>query len=250
MSKVKSFTAKIKAAVEDDSLQEGEIVAYAAIFGNVDSYGDVIVKGAFEKTLTEWRASGDVIPLLWGHDMASPESNIGGVVEAREDDRGLRIRARLDIEDNPRALQVYKLVKGRRVRDLSFAFDAVDCDWVERDGQDVCLLKEVTLYECSIVPIGANPETEIVAVKQAAIDAQNMPVSDVQKERLISLREELLTAVKAIDGALVEPQDVVAETQVENASDEQSPLEPDVAVGKAAVESSVSSLAARLVNLL
>lgn len=73
----KCWQAKIKQAGVDDRLDEGEILAYASIFGNVDSYGDVVVKGAFERTLEQWKSSGDYIPLLWGHDMDDPMSNIG-----------------------------------------------------------------------------------------------------------------------------------------------------------------------------
>ena len=38
---------QIKAAGPDDGLKEGQFRAYASVFGNVDSYGDIVEKGAF-----------------------------------------------------------------------------------------------------------------------------------------------------------------------------------------------------------
>ena len=55
---------KIKAAGPDDGLDEGVFTGYASVFGNVDSYGDIVEPGAFKDTLEAWRAKGDPIPLL------------------------------------------------------------------------------------------------------------------------------------------------------------------------------------------
>lgn len=162
----KRFSVKIKAAGKADGLEDGQFLGYASVFDNVDSYGDVVRKGAFADTLAEWDAKGDSIPLLWGHDMVDPWSNIGSV-EASEDDHGLLVKGTFDME-NPKAQQVYRLVKGRRVGDMSFAYDVLDSGPTEVDGSKVLELRKLRLYEASIVPIGANQETEILAVKANA----------------------------------------------------------------------------------
>lgn len=162
--KIKRVPIQVKAG-PDDNLEEGKFIAYASTFTREpDSYGDVVRPGAFAKTLEEWRNSGRVLPVLWGHDMADPFSNIGEVVDAVEDDRGLKVTGLLDL-DNPKARQVYKLIKGRRVTQMSFAYDVVDCALITEDGVDKNELREIKLYEISIVPIGANQETEILEVK-------------------------------------------------------------------------------------
>jgi hypothetical protein len=56
----KSFALELKEAPGEDGSFEG----YAAVFGNVDSYGDVIEKGAFAKTLQE----NPTVPILWQHN--------------------------------------------------------------------------------------------------------------------------------------------------------------------------------------
>lgn len=171
--KTKSLPIKVKAAGEAGGLAEGQIEAYASIFNNRDSYGDVMRKGSFANTLAQWKESGRTLPLLWGHNMSDPNMNLGGVFDAKEDDHGLRIKAEFDM-DNPTSAQVYRLVKGGRVSELSFAFDYLKYQDVEPeaennefDGKYYRDVLEVKLYEVSIVPIGANPETEILAVKSA-----------------------------------------------------------------------------------
>lgn len=172
--KTKSLPIKVKAAGEADGLAEGQIEAYASIFNNRDSYGDVMRKGSFENTLKNWNeAENRTLPLLWGHNMSDPNMNLGGVFDAKEDDHGLRIKAEFDM-DNPTSAQVYRLVKGGRVSELSFAFDYLKYQDVEPEAENNEFegkyyrdVLEVKLYEISIVPIGANPETEILAVKSA-----------------------------------------------------------------------------------
>lgn len=170
MARLKDCAVKLKAG-PDDGLEEGQFEAYAAVFGNKDSYGDVIVPGAFKDTLADWKDSGNNLPLLFGHNMQDPDFNLGHVLEAKEDDRGLLVKAQLDLE-NPKAQQTYRLLKGRRLNQMSFAYDVLDGGEAQRarsdDGDDVehyYELRKLKLYEVSVVPIGANQETEILAVK-------------------------------------------------------------------------------------
>ncbi len=63
----KNMPVRVKAAAGD----AGEFEAVVAVFGNIDSYGDVIVKGAFAATLKDWSDSGDPIPVVWSHDSST-----------------------------------------------------------------------------------------------------------------------------------------------------------------------------------
>lgn len=194
----KSFDVSVKAAGPDDGLKEGQFTGYASVFGNRDSTGDVVVKGAFAETLAEWDAKGDVIPLLWGHDSNDPFSNIGSV-DAKEDAHGLLVTGTLDL-DNPKAKQVYKLIKGRRVNQMSFMYEILDSSYAELDGDTVQELKRLKLYEASIVFIGANQATEILAVKAVA---DGLTV-DLKAGRAISAKNEteLRKAYEAIGAVL------------------------------------------------
>lgn len=166
---IKNITlGQIKAGPEA-GLKPGQMRAYASVFGNVDSYGDIVVKGAFANTLAEWRKSGRTIPLLYGHNMTDPNMNIGAVLEAEEDERGLKITAEFDDDDT--AQKVYRLVKAGRIAELSFAFDTIKSAFLEDPDRPDAFreLQELKLYECSVVPIGANSETEVLAIKAAEV---------------------------------------------------------------------------------
>lgn len=183
----KTVPIEVKAG-PDDGLKEGEFIAYASVFGNKDSYGDVVMPGAFAKTLTEWVKSGDMIPVLFAHNMSDPDFNIGGILKAEEDAVGLKVHNQLDLE-NPKALQTYRLLKGRRIRQMSFAYDEIDSGPAVHDGENVWELRELKLYEVSVVTVGANQETEILAVKQMPNFAERA-IRDIKAGRVLSAKNE------------------------------------------------------------
>lgn len=182
-SKDIALTARNVKVGPDGGLGDGQFSAYASVFGNRDTYGDVVVKGAFTADLARWAESGLPIPLLFGHNMSDPDFNIGHVVEAIEDDHGLLVNAQLDL-DNPKAAQVYRMLKGGRVNQMSFAYDVLESGNAELDGETVNELRRLKLYEVSVVTIGANQETEVLAVKAAAASLT------AKAGRVISARNE------------------------------------------------------------
>lgn len=184
----KSCPVKVKAAGVDDGLEEGQFEAVVSVFGNKDSYGDIVVPGAFADSLAAWSAKGDPIPVYWSHRMDDPDYNIGWVLEAKETDVGLEVKAQLDM-DSPKAGQVYRLLKGRRVTQFSFAYDIDEAAWVERDGDSWYELRKLSLHEVGPTPIGANQETELLAVKAAAVHAENY-VAGIKAGRVISAKNE------------------------------------------------------------
>jgi HK97 family phage prohead protease len=176
--KMKDTSVRVKAG-PDDGLKEGQFEAYASVFGNKDSYGDVVVPGAFADTLEQWKSGDALLPLLFGHNMSDPDFNLGYVEDAKEDDHGLLTKNQLDL-DNPKSVQVYRLIKGRRINQMSFAYDVLEGGYATRqkdpkgdDGPDnqeeYFELRKLKLYEVSVVPIGANQETEITAFKAAEL---------------------------------------------------------------------------------
>lgn len=209
----------------DGDVPAGEFTALVSVFGNVDSYGDVVMPGAFDRSLREWSASGYPIPVYWGHNLSDPDYNIGQVVEAVETDRGLQVRARLDLE-SPKAAQVFRLLRGGRVKEFSFGYSVRDSGWGEREGREVYELRDIDLYEVSVVPVGANPETELQSVKThaertakagaRAVEAMRAKAGRVlsrkNEDALREVRDQLAAAMEGIDDVLAalepdEPQD-------------------------------------------
>lgn len=197
----------------DDQLDEGEFIGYASIFGNKDSYGDVVMPGAFTEDLDAWAKSENVIPLLFGHRMDDPDYNLGHLVSAVEDEKGLKVHGKLDLA-NPKAAQTYRLLKGRRISQMSFAYDIQEAGWevgslgmTDAEGKAVeeeyYALRKMHVHEVSLVPIGANQATEIVEVKGLAEAARRAGV-DFKAGRVISKANEetLRTAHEAIGTVL------------------------------------------------
>lgn len=161
---------QIKACVKSELKEDGGIVkGYASTFDrDPDAYGDVVAKGAFSKSLERWaqlNEEGKYIPLLWGHDTDDPKSNIGRVVDAIEDERGLLVTAEFDA-DNEKAQYVRKLVQEGRVYQFSFAFEVRDWGTVELDdGRKANELRDLELFEVSLVQIPANQHATVEEVK-------------------------------------------------------------------------------------
>lgn len=166
----KTATVRVKAG-PDDGLQEGEFLVYPSTFTREpDSYGDVVAPGAFLDTIAAWKESGNVLPGLFGHRLDDPDYFVAGALDMGEDEHGWWVKGSFDL-DSPKGPQVYRLVKSKRLTQMSFAFDVLDEGQVElEDGRKANELRKLHVYEFSFVPIGANQDTSVVAVK-ATTDA-------------------------------------------------------------------------------
>ncbi|MDX2694958.1 HK97 family phage prohead protease [Streptomyces ipomoeae] len=168
-------TAKVKAAGVADGLAEGQFIALVSVFNNEDTYGDVVRPGAFTQTLADWAAKGDDIPVIWAHQWSDPFSHIGHVVKATETLQGLEVTGQIDdLDENDTAAQVYRLLKGRRVTQFSFAYDVPNGGgaWVKDDDHrwgGYYELRQVDLHEVGPCLLGVNRETELLAAKAARI---------------------------------------------------------------------------------
>ncbi|MBF6135868.1 HK97 family phage prohead protease [Nocardia otitidiscaviarum] len=248
----KSCAVKIKAG-PDAGLAEGDFIAYASVFGNKDSYGDVVQPGAFADTLAAWKSKGIPIPLLWGHNTADPDFNLGEIVDAVEDFHGLKVHGRLDM-DSPKSAQVYRLLKSGRVSQMSFAYSVVEGEWVEPVGEGKTYkdayysLIKLDLFEVSVVPIGANQETEILAVKAAAagLRAKAGRVLSAKNENIIrDTVSQLEAAAESLKAVLPadDPADEDTEDQDQTSGKEPPPGKSDGSTAGKATPNPVVSLA-------
>jgi HK97 family phage prohead protease len=183
--KIKTVGARVKAAGAADGLKDGEFEAIVSVFGNKDSYGDVVMPGAFTDTLAAWKESQNPIPVIWSHDWIDPESHIGTVLDSREvqagefgdkSPPGLWVKGANDIADNPRAARVQRLMAGRRITQFSFAYDIKSGGWETHDGEEVYALRALDLFEVGPTLVGANQETDLIGAKRTIIDLASRPV--------------------------------------------------------------------------
>lgn len=170
--RIKAFTPlTFKAAGEafdGGTLKDGEFVALAAVFGNIDSYGDRLVKGCFEETLGEWAASGNTMSVIYSHQWADPLSNIGAVLDIRETEEGLLYKGLADLDD-PVSRKVYNLMKGRRITQQSFGFDILDAREVIEDEKYVFEITKAHLFEVGPCLVGVNRATDLLDIKSGGV---------------------------------------------------------------------------------
>ncbi len=206
MPKFKS--AEFAAQMSADGVVEG----YAATFDREpDSYGDVIAKGAFARTLDEWRAKegdGLSIPLLYGHNTDDPMHNIGKVTEAYEDDKGLFVHAEFDA-DNPTAQYARKLAAEGRLYQFSFAYAIKGAGMTTLDdGVDAYELRDLDLYEVSLVQIPANQNAVVTGIKTDAVETKSgRRNSKADADELRSIRDSAQQIITAINGLLADEDD-------------------------------------------
>lgn len=143
--------------IKTAGLADGEFIGWASTFGNVDSQGDRVVRGAFAKSL----ASDTVVPIAWEHQTSDPRNLVGQIKSARETDEGLEIHAALDL-DTEFGQAAYRAVKARRVSSLSIGY-AVRHAVKAADGAQE--LTDVDLMEVSLVARPANDRATITASK-------------------------------------------------------------------------------------
>jgi len=152
----KVFRFKVD-GVQDDGLFEG----YAATW-DIDQEDDQFKKGAFKKTLRENKGH---FPILDHHD---PTEQLGWNLEAEEDDRGLRVLGKFNL-DVQRARERHALIKQAADLKVSFGlsvgFRAIKWEMTQTADADIRIIKEARLFEYSTAVFPMNLAAGITGVK-------------------------------------------------------------------------------------
>lgn len=154
MKEFKALNIEIKA-----NENKREIEAYASTFGNADLVNDIVMKGSFSKTLNERFAGGsrNGIKVLWQH---MPSMPLGLPIHMEEDSKGLYTVSR--ISKTARGDEAIELVKDKVVDKMSIGYDVIKDDY---NSEGARLLKELKLYEYSLVTFPANEQADILGAK-------------------------------------------------------------------------------------
>jgi hypothetical protein len=137
----------------DADEKAGIIKGYGSYFGNKDSDNDVIMKGAYKKTIAE---NGERVKYLYQHDMNQP---IGKMTELYEDDKGLVFVA--EIAKTQLGNDVVELIKSGVITENSVGIMPIQ----KNNKGDYREITEVKLYEISAVTLAANDQAKILDVK-------------------------------------------------------------------------------------
>ncbi|TPF97569.1 peptidase [Bifidobacterium sp. UTCIF-39] len=160
---------ELKDLTADWTNDAGTFSGYASTWEK-DMYDDVIVRGAFKQTLADdFRSGGAGIPIHWQHKDGSPNDIIGETLSAVEDEHGLLITARLDT-DIPEGRRAYDLLKRGLIHQMSIGFVPEKTAWIDDEDSDSPWdghreIRQLKLFEISLVQIAANQGAEILEVK-------------------------------------------------------------------------------------
>lgn len=129
------------------------IQGYASTFGNKDFVDDIVMPGAFKKTIQE---RGSQVKLLWQH-----YDPIGKAIHMEEDSKGLYVEAY--VSNTTQGNDALELAQDGVIDKFSIGYEVIKDEYDA--GQKARLLKELKLHEFSMVTFPANEEAGITGVK-------------------------------------------------------------------------------------
>lgn len=148
MRQTKDFQFQFKTITDS-----GEFEGVLSRYNVTDLGGDMVMPGAFSKTLQE---SGGMIPLLWAHNSAEPI----GRLRLTDSPTALHAKGELVLSVG-RAREAYELLKAGAVKGLSIGYRTIKSDVQE----GIRKLRELQLFEGSLVAVPMLPDAQVTAVK-------------------------------------------------------------------------------------
>ena len=174
---------------------------YASTFGNVDLGNDMVEFGAFTKTLHERMPK-----LLWQHDSDEP---LGIFEEIFEDQKGLFVRGKMPKADHLVEGRVIPQMKIGSVNSMSIGF-RVKIDEFDEDT-NLRKIKEVMLFEISLVTLPMNPEALITGMKTIEDQISNLKtLKDINNY----LRSYGLTKTQ-VEGVMAKMRNIIKESNIQ-----------------------------------
>ena len=155
---IKSISAEVK-----DLDEKGLVKFYFSYFGNLDSDGDITEKGAFAKTISDWKnASKKRIRHFKNHRW---DQTPGVIQDLYEEEKGAVAISKL-ILGTQCGRETYEEYKAGAITEHSFGYDIIESFMEEVEGGKIQHLKELKLEEVSsLTSWGANSMTDVLDVK-------------------------------------------------------------------------------------
>lgn len=151
-----------------DVKEDGKFSGYGSVFGNTDSYGEIVAPGAFAASLAAIKQAKRILPALWQHRSGEP---IGGFDTMSEDSYGLKVEGFLVLED-PTAKRAHVMMKAGIITGMSIGYYVRKSSYDEKTG--IRTLLELDLVEISVVTFPANEAAQISDVK-STVESGKLP---------------------------------------------------------------------------
>jgi len=176
----------------ETNAEERTFEGYAAAYGNVDSDGDIIVRGAFAKSIKEGLPA-NRIKILYQHDWNTP---IGVPIEMREEQKGLYVRGK--VSKTRTGDEALELMRDGVLDRMSVGF-SIPAGKAETDEKGIRHIYEGILREFSIVTFPANEQaviTGVKALKDIRVFAQDAELSEKAKQELLDEISSITALIK------------------------------------------------------
>lgn len=181
----KTFEFELEEVKANDEKEEAIIEGYASTFGNMDQGFDVVEKGAFKATL---KANKGVVPILADH---SPYDQVGWGVKGEEDDRGLFVVGSLALAVQ-KARERYALAKKAKElkarAGISIGYSTIKAEPDDKNPR-IRRLKELKLWEYSLVTFPMNTEAFVTAAKSIGEFGKLQDLIKILKEQNVNLKD-------------------------------------------------------------
>lgn len=151
----------------------GLIEGYASVYGSMDTHGDVVLPGAFDRTLAERKASGRGYPPMYmqhGARLGADPRPVGVWTEMQSDGRGLRVAGKMIGLDTETGKYNLAQVRDGSMRGLSIGYQVPPggASYGSKPGEPRRSLKTIVLHEVSIVDDPSNVHAWLDNIKSAA----------------------------------------------------------------------------------
>lgn len=156
--------------IQKNNQNLGIIEGYASTYSNIDRGNDIIEKGAFKKTLKDFIKKNRMIKMHYNHSM---DDIIGGFdpSDVKDDEKGLYVKGEINLNVQ-RGKEAYALAKQGVLSDMSIGYSINDMEY----DKNARVLKDLTLWEISLVGEPMNPQAQILSVKTVT-PFRNLPIA-------------------------------------------------------------------------
>lgn len=182
----------------------GKFSGYGAVFGNIDGGGDLLMKGAFTRTLKEWNGKGKLPPMLLQHggffggvDDMLP---IGKWTSMEENSKGLKVEGELFAMQTERGQYVYEGMKAGALDGMSIGYIPKVIERGTKPGEPNRKLIDVELVELSVVTFPMNDKARISAVKSIEDLSTLSECEDYLRDACSFSRSQAVAFVSRIKG--------------------------------------------------
>ena len=142
-----------------DVSSSGTFCGYGSVYSIIDQGDDIVMPGAFTKSLADLSIKSQMPAMLWQHRVAEP---IGAYTTVKDDEAGLYVEGKLALKTQ-RGAEAFELMQMKAISGLSIGFIPKEADYNAKTGTRT--IKSADLFEISLVTFPMNDAARVSAVK-------------------------------------------------------------------------------------